>query len=214
MSDEWAAQALLFDNDGVLVDSTQAGEAAWREWSRNHGVDPEAVLLGLHGRRSVETVARHLPADQVEAATAEIDALELTTASRTQPIRGAAELLGSMPGGAHALVTSGPRALAEARILAAGLPVPAVMVTSEDVEVGKPAPDPYLRAAERLGVDIARCAVLEDSPNGIAAAHAAGAGVVVGVGPAAVGQGCDAVVADLAAVRWADGVLTVLDALA
>jgi sugar-phosphatase len=85
---------------------------------------------------------------------------------------------------------------------AAGIPVPAVIVTSEDVAAGKSAPDPYLLAAERLGLDAAQCAVLEDSANGIAAALAARAGTVIGVGQSALGKGCDVVVPDLSAVRW------------
>lgn len=209
MTDVWEAAALLFDNDGVLVDSTAAGEAAWREWSLAHDLDPATVLHGIHGRRSRETVARFVPADQVETATAEIDALELSTASRTQPIAGAAELLGRVPDDARAVVTSGPRALAVARLLAAGVPVPTVVVTSEDVDAGKPAPDPYLAAARRLGLDMSRCVVLEDSPLGITAAVAAGAGLVIGVGPSALGQGCDAVVADLRALRWTDAGLEI-----
>ncbi len=99
-------------------------------------------------------------------------------------------------------MTSAPRVLGVARLEAAGIPVPSVVVTSEDVAAGKPAPDPYLVAAERLGVDVARCAIFEDSENGVAAALAAGAGVVVGVGASALGLGCDVVVPDLSVVRW------------
>lgn len=211
--DSWDAAAVLLDNDGVLVDSTRAGEAAWSQWSRAHGLDPAVVLDGIHGRRSLETVARFLPADQVEAATAQIDALELTTAASTQPIPGAAALLHQLPEAATALVTSGPRALAVARLLGAGLPVPAVVVSSEDVDAGKPAPDPYLLAADRLGLDPGRCLVVEDSPLGITAARSARAGWVLGVGESARDQGCDAVVADLTAVRWTAAGLQLLRTL-
>ncbi len=99
-------------------------------------------------------------------------------------------------------MTSASRPLAIARLTAAGLPVPAVVVTSEDVEAGKPAPGPYLLAARRLGVDVTDCVVLEDSATGIAAARAAHAGAVIGVGESARGRGCDAVIADLTAARW------------
>jgi sugar-phosphatase len=202
MTTTWKAAALLFDNDGVLVDSNAAGEAAWREWALARGLEPEVVLAGIHGRRSKETVALFVPADHVAAATSHIDALELASADRTRSLPGAAELLGQVPDDARAVVTSAPRALVLARLTAAGIPVPGVVVTSEDVGAGKPAPDPYLLAAERLGLNATECAVFEDSANGIAAALAAGAGTVVGVGPSARGQGCDVVIPDLTAARW------------
>ena len=209
MAGVWKAAALLFDNDGVLVDSTAAGEDAWTSWAVAHGLDPAAVLTGIHGRRSRETVARFLPADQVADATAEIDAQELGTATRTRPLPGAVALFSQVPDHARAVVTSASRPLAIARLTAAGLPVPAVVVTSEDVDAGKPAPGPYLLAARRLGVDVTDCVVLEDSATGIAAARAAHAGAVIGVGDSARGRGCDAVIADLTAARWTDAGLEI-----
>ena len=206
----YVADAVLFDNDGVLVDSTTAGEAAWSEWAVAHGLEPEVVLAGIHGRRSRETVARFLPADEVESATAAVDALELAAADRTRAIPGAAELLSSIPDDVRAVVTSGSRPLLAARLGAAGIPVPSVLVTAEDVTAGKPAPEPYLLGAARLGADIARCLVLEDSPTGITAARAAGAGTVVGVGRHARGHGCDVVVDDLRDLRWTGTGLEVL----
>jgi sugar-phosphatase len=198
----WKASALLFDNDGVLVDSNAAGEDAWREWAVAHRLDPAEVLAGIHGRRSVETVSLFVPAARAAEATAHIDALELASAGRTRPLAGAADLVASVPDEARAVVTSAPRALVMARLTAAGIPVPAVVVTSEDVSAGKPAPDPYLVAAARLGLDVAECAIFEDSANGIAAALAAGAGTVIGVGTSALGLGCDVVIPDLTAARW------------
>lgn len=207
------ATALLFDNDGVLVDSNAAGEAAWREWALAHGLDPAAVLAGIHGRRSLETVALFVPADRAADATAHIDALELASAGRTRALPGAAELMKRIPDDARAVVTSAPRALVLARLTAAGIPVPAVVVTSEDVRAGKPAPDPYVVAAARLGLAASQCAVFEDSANGIAAALAACAGTVVGVGPSALGLGCDVVIPDLAAARWTGEGVEILQAL-
>lgn len=194
--------ALLFDNDGVLVDSNAAGEDAWREWALAHRLDPAEVLAGIHGRRALETVRLFVSADRAADATDHINALELASADRTRALPGAAELMGSVPDGARAVVTSAPRALVMARLTAAGIPVPAVVVTSEDVVAGKPAPDPYLVAAARLGFNAAQCAVFEDSANGIAAALASGAGTVIGVGTSALGLGCDVVIPDLAAARW------------
>lgn len=202
------ADAVLLDNDGVLVDSKAAGEAAWRVWAARRGIDPEAVLAGVHGVRSRETVARFVAPELVEAATAEIDGLELERASGTAAVPGAPALVASLPPDAHAVVTSAGRALAVARLRAAGIRVPAVVVAGEDVARGKPAPDPYLAAAARLGVDPARCVVLEDSASGIAAARAAGVGAVVGVGASADGP-CDVVVPDLTHLRWTGAGLAV-----
>ncbi|MFI8526311.1 HAD family hydrolase, partial [Promicromonospora sukumoe] len=108
----------------------------------------------------------------------------------------------SIPGHLRAVVTSASRDLALARLAAAGIPLPDVLVAAQDVTVGKPAPDPYLRAAELLGASPADCVVLEDSDNGIRSARAAGVGAVLGIGDPAVVLGCDAVVPDLTRVRW------------
>lgn len=196
------AAAVLLDNDGVLVDSKDAGETAWRTWAERHDLDPEAVIAVVHGVRSRETVARFVAPAHVDAAAAEIDALELATTAGTVAIPGAAALVASLPDDAHAVVTSAPHALAVARLRAAGVRVPATVVSSEDVTHGKPAPDPYLAAAARLGVSPAACVVLEDSENGIRAARAAGVGAVVGIGTSALGQGCDVVVPDLTCLHW------------
>lgn len=196
------ASAVLFDNDGVLVDSRAAGESAWRTWAVRHRLGPGAVLADVHGRRSRETVARFLPTDEVGPATAEIDALELEASDRTVAIKGAAEFVASVPGPLRAVVTSASRDLATARLAAAGIPLPGALVAAEDVAAGKPAPDPYLRAAELLGLSPSDCVVLEDSANGIRSARAAGVGAILGVGDSAFGLGCDAVVPDLTWVRW------------
>ena len=207
MTDHFAVDAVLFDSDGVLVDSKEAGERAWVEWSYRYGLDPDVVLTGLHGRRSRETVALHVAPELVEAATAVIDRLELDSAAETDGLPGAAALVASVPDARRAVVTSAPRALGVARLGAAGVPVPTVLITSEAVERGKPAPDPYLAAAAALGVPIERCLVFEDSEHGIGAARSAGVGVLVGVGVSAVGLGCDAVVPDLSAASWTgDGI--------
>ncbi|KGM14630.1 hypothetical protein N867_18885, partial [Actinotalea fermentans ATCC 43279 = JCM 9966 = DSM 3133] len=154
------AAAVLLDNDGVLVDSKESGEVAWRTWAVRHGLDPEAVIALVHGVRSRETVARFVPPEQVDAATAEIDGLELASTAGTVAIPGAAAFVATLPEPARAVVTSAPQALAVARLRSAGIPVPATIVASEDVTRGKPAPDPYLAAAARLHLAPAACVVL------------------------------------------------------
>jgi mannitol-1-/sugar-/sorbitol-6-phosphatase len=198
-------RGVLFDCDGVLVDSRATAEEAWTAWAHRYGVDAGDVLAGMHGRRSVETVALHLPTHRHAEAVAFIDDLELETAHATVPIPGARELLAAIGPAAYAVVTSAPATLCRARLAAAGLPDPRVLVSSEDVATGKPAPDCYLLGAERLGLPIAACAVFEDSTSGVAAARAAGAGLVVGVGPDAAAYDVDAVVADLRGAAWSDG---------
>ena len=190
---------LLFDNDGVLVDSVASGNEAWSQWAREHDLDPEHVLELIHGRRAADTVGTLLPADQVAAATDRINALELSTADATVALPGAHALLTSLveAGLPWAVATSATRDLALARLRAAGLPVPEVLVTADDVARGKPAPDPYAEAATRLGLDPADCVVLEDSPAGVEAGVAAGARVV-GVSLPEGAPGTDLVVADLA----------------
>ena len=192
--------ALLFDNDGVLVDSVDAGNRAWRQWAQEHDLDEERVLEMIHGRRAQDTVMTLLPADQVAVATDRINELELGTASLTTALPGAAALLGSLAGVRWAVATSATRPLALARLRAAGLPLPDVLVSAEEVEAGKPAPDPYLTAADRLGADAGDCVVFEDSGAGVDAGVAAGAHVVA-IGLAdGVARGAVTVVGDLGAV--------------
>lgn len=204
-----SVSAVLFDCDGVLVDSRAAAESAWTTWAQAYGVDPAVVLRELHGRRSTETVAAHVPPERHAAAVAYVDGLELETAHEARPIPGARELLASMDPRRYAVVTSAPPDLCLARMAGAGLPRPPALVTSEDVERGKPDPACYLLGAQRIGVAVEECVVFEDSPAGVQAARAAAAGFVVGVGPTAAHERVDAVVADLRQVRWADGRLTI-----
>ena len=192
--------ALLFDNDGVLVDSTEAGDLAWTRWCAEHGQDPAEVLPMIHGRRAADTIALLLPADDVAAASERINDLELETASACTAMPGALDLLTSLSGAPWAVATSAIRPLAIARLQAAGLPLPRVLVTADDVDAGKPAPDPYLTAARGLGVDPSACVVLEDAPAGVEAGNAAGARVI-GVSLPAGTTGAWVEVVDLREVR-------------
>ncbi len=202
------ARGLLFDNDGVLVDSDAAVAASWSRWATEHGLVPAEVVAVVHGRRAADTVAALLPAERRAAASALIDRLELEDAATVPAVAGAAGLLGTLPAHVWAVVTSGTPALATARLAAAGLPLPGVLVTGHDVRTGKPDPEGYLLGARLLGVPPEETVVVEDSPAGIAAGRAAGARVL-GVGERALGTGADVVVGDLTGVSWADGVLTV-----
>ncbi|MFC8194876.1 HAD-IA family hydrolase [Streptomyces sp. NPDC057298] len=200
-------EGLLFDNDGVLVDSDLGVDQAWSEWARAHGLPAEHVTAMVHGRRSADTVAL-LVADPGArpAALAEIDRLEIEAAATTTALPGALDLLTGLPRGSWAVVTSGVTGLARARLAAAGLPLPPVLVTADDVSHGKPAPDGYRAAAARLGVDPARTVVFEDSAAGATAGAAAGA-YVIGVGPRGLDTGASVVVPDLRGLTWHDGVL-------
>ena len=172
--------AFLFDMDGTILTSIVVAERVWASWARHHGLDVEAFLPTIHGVRSVETVRRlGLPGVDPEAEAAEITRLEIGDVAGVEAIAGAAAFLAALPSDRWAIVTSAPRALATRRLEAAGLPVPPVMITAEDVERGKPAPDCFLLAATCLGVPADQCLVFEDTPAGIAAAEVAGAAVMV-----------------------------------
>lgn len=170
--------ALLFDIDGTLVDSTGAVERSWRAFAKLWGMDAEALLAVCHGRRSEDTLADFLPPEQVPVAAEMLVGLELDNLYDVIPLPAARTLLESLPPGRWAAVTSGPRKLMTARLAEAGLPVPEVLVTAEDVEAGKPDPQGYLLAAKRLGFEAARCLVIEDAPAGVGAGLNAGASVL------------------------------------
>lgn len=194
---------LLLDCDGVLVDSHNAAAVAWNQWARRWAPGFDFHRDIEHGRRIRDVVAELIstPSD-VAAATAELIQLEVDNAADVVPIPGARELLASIPAGRWAVVTSGGRAIATARMASAGLAPAQVLVTGEDVDRGKPFPDPYLLAAERLGLPPERCAVFEDAPAGIAAARAAGVETIVGVGAAAAAEDVTVTIADLRGVRF------------
>jgi sugar-phosphatase len=175
-----AARALLLDMDGTLVDSTALVEEIWTMLAKRFGHDPEDLIRRIHGVRAADSIARFAPAgSDVPALLAELDRLELDGSAATVEIPGARDLVAALPAGSHALVTSAGRELAHARLTGAGVRVPDVVVTAEDVANGKPHPDGYLLAAARLGVDPAAAIVYEDAEAGIRAGLAAGMRVVV-----------------------------------
>lgn len=172
--------AFLFDMDGTLLNSIVAAERVWTHWAERHGLDVKTFLPTIHGVRCIDTIRNlNLPGVDAEREAEAISQAEIDDVEGVVEVGDAARLLASLPPERWAIVTSAPRALAEARLKAAGLKLPVNIVTSEDVNQGKPAPDCFLLAAKRLGVDPKDCLVFEDAPAGIAAAEAAGASVIV-----------------------------------
>jgi sugar-phosphatase len=204
--------AFLFDMDGTILTSIKAAERVWGQWALGHGLDVEAFLPTIHGKRTEETIrALALPGVDPVREAAFITRAEIEDVAGIEAIEGAAAFLASLPAERWAIVTSAPRLLAEARILAAGLPTPAVLVAAEDVERGKPAPDPFLLGARKLGVAPADCLVFEDTLAGLQSAQAAGmASIVVTTTHAhPLETGVTAVLdyEDLRVVRTPDGLL-------
>lgn len=203
--------AVLFDSDGVLVDSESSILRSWRRWASEVGVDPEEVLAVNQGRRSKDTVAQFVgPADRKQAEDL-IESIEVDDASSTEPIPGAIALLNSIPKDRWAVFTSASPELARARLKAAGIPIPAILVTGSDVTHGKPHPEGYLRAALGLGVDPKDCIVVEDAAPGVRAGYAAEVRAVLGVGDVDFGEDQpDLIVQDLSNVRWTGSGLEVI----
>lgn len=199
---EFICSALLCDLDGTLIDSSGPVERSWRVWAGEYGFEPEKVLAISYGRRSEDTIDELLPPPRRARALARIDELELVDLDGIVPIPGAPELVAGLDRRLWAVVTSGNRELMTARIEAAGIGVPEVLVTADDVRVGKPDPEGYLKAARLLAADPAECLVIEDAPAGVAAGKAAGARVVAVTvtHTAAELWAADAVVPDLRAV--------------
>jgi sugar-phosphatase len=166
---EISCAAILFDMDGVLIDSTPAVARVWSRWAQERSFDPATVVQMAHGRPSLSTIRDLLPDADHEAENREVERREIADLEGVVPLPGARQLLASLSAQRYAIVTSSTRRLAEARLHAAGLPLPKFFVTSSDIENGKPHPEPYLKAATKLGVDPKQCVVVEDVPSGIRA---------------------------------------------
>jgi sugar-phosphatase len=168
--------AVLFDNDGTLIDSREAVVRSWLAWAAYHGVSAES-LIGFHGVPSSSIIAAVAPHLDPVTATADIDRRELADLDGIAALPGATDAVAAV-GWRGAIVTSASRELMEVRLAAAGFTAPAVLVTADDITRGKPNPEPYLVAADKLGVDPTRCLVVEDAPAGLRAGRAAGAATV------------------------------------
>jgi sugar-phosphatase len=175
------AQGLLFDNDGVLVDSEASVVSGWSRWAVDHDLDPAEVMAAVPGRRAADTVALFVAPPDVDASVEKTVRYELEDVAGTTAVPGVLDLIPQLTDVRWAVVTSGVRELATARLRAAGVPLPEILITAEDVSAGKPDPEGYATAADRLGLAPADVLVLEDSVSGIAAGQAAGCRVV-GVG--------------------------------
>ncbi|GHF28387.1 phosphatase [Streptomyces mashuensis] len=169
--------AVLFDLDGTLVDSYQDAEDCWGEWARSAGVGDVFDLADFYGQKRadiVRTLLPHLTEDEIRHHAEQVRLAERARVAKVVALPGAAELLASLPRDRWALVTSNDTEVAQARLRSAGLPVPDVIVSADDVLRPKPDPEGFLLAAQKLGVDPATAVGVDDSPHGIAAARAAG----------------------------------------
>jgi sugar-phosphatase len=170
--------AVLFDLDGVLVESRESTERVWLDWAQKNSIEVGALRSAMHGVRSADVVRALRPDLDAAAEAGEIERRQAEDVGGLAAIPGAAAALGALKGDRLAVVTSGTRPLALARLAAVGIEPPAVMVFAGDVERGKPDPEGYLTAARRLGVDPTEALVVEDAPPGIEAAKAAGMAAV------------------------------------
>jgi len=209
---KYFASGLLFDNDGVLVDSHSASLVAWGLWAKEFAPTSNWNDPTNAGQRAEDLVRRWISSpDLFEQANDRINQLEQDTAHQTVPLPGAGDLLHSIADDVWTVCTSANTNLGRARLQAAGLPVPKHLVTANHVARGKPHPDPYLLGAERLGFDPADCVVFEDAVAGAQAALEAGVGLVVGVSEFALATEADIVVKDLTGITFDGEVLYIPD---
>ena len=195
--------AILFDLDGVLVDSHHAVEVVWRQWGRQNNRDPEPFIALAHGRRTSETIRLVAPDLDPTAEAAVLDRMEEECTEGLKPGRGALNLVRGIPLGRWGVVTSGHRNVATLRLTSVGIPIPPVLITGDQVRRGKPDPEPYIEGVRAMGCPASACLVVEDAEPGIQSARAAGARVIAlrtAYNTNALGQ-VDAVVDDLSQLR-------------
>lgn len=173
-----STQALLFDMDGVLINSIPAVERVWSRWAAKRGFDVHEVLRHAHGRPSIATLRDLVPDADHAAENRRLEQEEIDDVADIVPLPGVQALLASLPPERWAIVTSCTRRLAEVRIRAAGLPVPKLFITSSDITHGKPHPEPYRKGAAGLGLAPEQCIVVEDALAGIASGRGAGSRVI------------------------------------
>jgi mannitol-1-/sugar-/sorbitol-6-phosphatase len=199
----FTCSAILFDLDGVLVDSTRAVDREWRAWAARKGVDGDAIMAIAHGVRTVEVIRQVAPQLDAELEARLIESEEADDKEGVVAMPGAIELVRSIPDGRWGVVTSGSRLLASTRMQYCGLPVPKVLITADDVTQGKPHPEPYLKGAGGLGFAPGECLVIEDAPAGIQSARGCGMKVVgiTSTYAAAALESADAVIGKLRQIQ-------------
>jgi mannitol-1-/sugar-/sorbitol-6-phosphatase len=204
-----SCQAVLFDMDGVLIDSTPAVARVWHRWALEHGLDPETVVRMAHGRPSRTTIGELLPVSDIDAEDREVECREMEEVEGVIPLPGAQQLLNTLPLERWTIATSCTRPLAEVRLRVAGLPIPKKLITCSDVKNGKPHPEPYQKAASVLGFSASDCIVVEDAAAGVRAGKAAGARVIAFPTTLAVhdleSAGADWIVENCAAITARNG---------
>jgi mannitol-1-/sugar-/sorbitol-6-phosphatase len=173
-----SCQGILFDMDGILISSLGSVERSWTAWARMRGIEPERALSVAHGRRAIETVTFLRPDLDSEAELKVIEDLEIADNEGLQVLPGVLDLLAALPAARWTVVTSATERLARVRMAAGGVPVPARLVTANQVTRGKPHPEPFLAGAALLGFKPEACVVFEDSSSGAQAGRAAGCTVV------------------------------------
>jgi sugar-phosphatase len=195
--------AILFDLDGVLIDSTRSVERQWRAWAREQTIDEEKVMAIAHGVRGIEVIRAVAPHLDAQAEVRMLESREAADRDGVAVMPGAVDLVRAIPEGRWCVVTSGTRQLASARLRLAGIPVPKVLVTADDVAYGKPHPEPYLQGVTLMGVNPAEGFVIEDAPAGIQSARAGGMRVIglTSTYPASALSEADAVVKKLAQIQ-------------
>lgn len=171
-------QGVLFDMDGILISSIGSVERSWTKWALMRGIEPARAIEVAHGRRAIETVSILRPdlnsVDELKV----IEDIEVNDGKDIEILPGVKGLLAALPAERWTVVTSATERLARARLAQAGLPVPERMITADQVERGKPEPDPFLAGARLLGFAAEDCVVFEDSASGVQAGHAAGCTVI------------------------------------
>lgn len=175
---EIRCKGVLFDMDGILISSIGSVERSWTKWAEMRGVDPEYACKTAHGRRAIETAALLRPDLDSEEELRVIEDIELSDGEGLAVLPGVLQLLEALPPGRWTVVTSATERLARIRLAQAGVPVPAKLVTADDVKLGKPHPAPYLAGAALLGLSPEDCVVFEDAESGTLAGRAAGCTVI------------------------------------
>ncbi|HEY2389747.1 MAG TPA: HAD family hydrolase [Candidatus Angelobacter sp.] len=199
----FSAKALLFDMDGVLINSAPAVERTWHAWALAHHLDPAYVIAQAHGRRSIETIRAVAPELDAEKENVGVEQMEINDKDGVTAMPGAVKLLALLPADRFAVVTSATRALAVARLGYGGISLPRHIITADDVTHGKPSPEPYLKGAALLGFAPSDCLVFEDTPAGIAAARTAGCQAIAlhTTYPVSTLQAANATIISLASVK-------------